>query len=147
MKPGKDDVSIAPVQFRRHGRCRAGDPWAAGLFAALSLFLMILVWGAQSCRNHRQTVPLVTRLVTADGGRNVLIPSADPPDTREAVARHPAEQHASFRSLLTDSPSTTFVNTLCTNSSDALSASYSCPPAAVSSAGGHVAKLRPKIVK
>jgi thiol-disulfide isomerase/thioredoxin len=86
---------------------------------------LVHVW-ATWCAPCRKEFPRLLRFREAYDGRGVtmILVSADAPDKREQVARYLAEQGASFPSFIITNPNAAFINTLCTNWSGAIPASF-----------------------
>ena len=90
---------------------------------------LVHVW-ATWCVPCREELPIVLRVRQAytNRGLEVILVSADPPDTRAAVAHYLEARDARFPSYLIDNPNASFINTLCTNWSGALPASFFFSP-------------------
>ena len=90
---------------------------------------LVHVW-ATWCEPCREEFPLLLRLRQAytNRGLDVIFVSADSPDTQTTVRRYLAEQGARFGASLIDNPNAAFINTLCTNWSGALPASFFFAP-------------------
>ena len=86
---------------------------------------LVHVW-ATSCLPCREEFPRLVRFREAYRGRGVrlILISADPPAQQAAVVSYLAEKGASFPSYIIDNPNDTFINTLCTNWSGAMPASF-----------------------
>ena len=86
---------------------------------------LVHVW-ATWCPPCRQELSHVVRFREAYEGRGVamILISADAPGKSEQVASFLSEQGASFPSWIIDNPGAAFINTLCTNWSGAIPASF-----------------------
>jgi thiol-disulfide isomerase/thioredoxin len=86
---------------------------------------VVHVW-ATWCAPCREEFPRLMRFQRdyADRGLRLILISADPPDKSGEVARYLQEQGAASPSYLIDNPNSDFINTLSTNWSGALPATF-----------------------
>lgn len=90
---------------------------------------LVHVW-ATWCPPCREEFPNIVRVHEAYAGRglDLILVSADAPTSRSAVVSYLTRQGAVFPSYMIDNPDAVFIDTLCTNWSGALPASFFLGP-------------------
>jgi len=110
-------------------RILSADELGARLQQAAAPVTLVHVW-ATWCGPCKEELPVLLRVRQnyTNRGVDVILVSADAPDTRATVARFLGAQHAMFPSFLIDNPNARLINLLCTNWSGALPASFFFTP-------------------